>query len=804
MGLLRLTVWHAAAAIAAAAAVPAHGQVVLDGTLGPAGPRVGPNYVIPQSVGRLEGTNLFHSFSQFNVGRGESATFTASQGVAVSNVVARVTGGSPSNIDGLLRSAIPDANLVLVNPAGIAFGEGARLDVQGAFVATTAHDVAFADGARFAAAGDLAGSTFTAAPPRAFGFLAGRTPAPISYTGGPSQQAGLEVPAGRSLSIVGGGVRIVGGRVQSVGGRVSVVSVASAGTVALDPGDGIAAPAFDGFDQLGPVDLLDGASVSGPAGGRVVIRGRDLNLDRSSLLADTDLAPGGGIDVDLAGALTARDATISSQTTGPAPGGPIRLRAAEAVRISGVTAENEPPVSASTLSSGRGGDVTVETASLSISRNAAIIADVGENAATGPDVTGDGGDIDITATRDLLIDGTGAFSLTGIAAQTYGFSTGRSGNITIRTPRLTMIDKGEVTSTTRTSARAGDITVLTGERGQVTIEGRGATTLTGIQSRVGNGPADAAAAEGRGGTITVQTGTLRLTDYVVITATTFGRGDGGDIDVTAGEFTATHTPAAEFTGLFARSERVDARANGGTITVRADRVRLAGGAQISSVSNGRGNAGGVVVAATEFVELDGGSLVSVAADGPGDASGAPAAGDIDLTGGRRIELFGGSSVAASATGSGGNIRLQARDRVRLVDSQITGEARLGDGGRILIDPAAVVLDRSLINGLAGGRDVRVQIEADAFLTSQSRILTDTAVLPPEVDIAGSLARLPGGLTSAAARLQEVCGMRFRGELLSTFFAPGRGGTPPEPAGWQTGLTLWGGLERPHEPRADGQ
>src|SRR3954468_5914245 len=85
-------------------------QVVLDGTLGPAGPRIGPNYVVPMSVGRLVGTNLFHSFAQFNVNQGESLTFTAPSDVPVSNVLARVTGGQPSNINGLIRSAIPGAN----------------------------------------------------------------------------------------------------------------------------------------------------------------------------------------------------------------------------------------------------------------------------------------------------------------------------------------------------------------------------------------------------------------------------------------------------------------------------------------------------------------------------------------------------------------------------------------------------------------------------------------------------------------------------------------------------------------------
>jgi hypothetical protein len=51
-------------------------QIALDGSLGPAGPLVGPNYRIDANVGQIRGSNLFHSFDQFSVPTGGSATFT--------------------------------------------------------------------------------------------------------------------------------------------------------------------------------------------------------------------------------------------------------------------------------------------------------------------------------------------------------------------------------------------------------------------------------------------------------------------------------------------------------------------------------------------------------------------------------------------------------------------------------------------------------------------------------------------------------------------------------------------------------
>ena len=55
---------------------PVHAEITLDGSMGPSGALAGPNYVIGHDLGRLKGTNLFHSFGRFNVMTGESATFT--------------------------------------------------------------------------------------------------------------------------------------------------------------------------------------------------------------------------------------------------------------------------------------------------------------------------------------------------------------------------------------------------------------------------------------------------------------------------------------------------------------------------------------------------------------------------------------------------------------------------------------------------------------------------------------------------------------------------------------------------------
>ena len=131
------TLWLFVAALAACpAAAQNQGLVVRDGTVGSAPKGIVPpgpddlgqaDYLIRADLGEQRGRNLFHSFLRFSIGSGERATFTgegAPDPGAIENVISRVTGGDPSEIDGTLRSTIPGADLWLLNPKGAIFGEG--------------------------------------------------------------------------------------------------------------------------------------------------------------------------------------------------------------------------------------------------------------------------------------------------------------------------------------------------------------------------------------------------------------------------------------------------------------------------------------------------------------------------------------------------------------------------------------------------------------------------------------------------------------------------------------------------------
>ena len=70
--------------------------------------------------------NVFHNFDQFNVTAEQTADFITDS--AVQNVIGSVGGGDPSNIAGELQVSGSDANLYLMNPAGVLIDPEAQLN----------------------------------------------------------------------------------------------------------------------------------------------------------------------------------------------------------------------------------------------------------------------------------------------------------------------------------------------------------------------------------------------------------------------------------------------------------------------------------------------------------------------------------------------------------------------------------------------------------------------------------------------------------------------------------------------------
>lgn len=744
--------WWMPVAIVAVATVSAVGQITLDGTVGPTPPLTGPNYSIPDTVGRTVGNNLFHSFGQFNLSQGEKATFTGPEGIA--NVIARVTGGQLSQIEGTLECTIPGANFFLINPFGIRFGPRAQINVSGSFVASTAHYIKLADGQRFGAVNPN-DSPLSTAPVSAFGFLPDVLIKSIAINGPAVEETPppvVTVGEGKTMAFIGGDITVRNVQLSAVDGRLALLSVASAGELAFDTENLSGTADLSAFAALGRIAVTGSASldVSGNRGGRMIMAGNDINFTGESELYSVyvaafgyDVGNGLGLDFTARNAITIEKANLYCFAFADGHGGDVRLRAPY-IQI------GHGSLGAGTFGLGRAGDIIITADQLQLVNSSGLFSTT-----AGP---GDAGNIQIIANTVRLDSAS-------INTQSFP-DTGRAGNISITADTLTLNNSAAISSSTSDAFAGGEITL------QV-------TTLTIAQ----NSRVEALAyADGQAGNINITAGTILLDDTDTtavfqrgITTSTLGVGSAGNIAITTGSLELRNGARIN------SSSEGAATGDSGNITIAATTVKLSDKSLIASSAAGAGKGGGVTIHAADNVVIQGKSQVSVSSafnDG----------GDVLISAGQTIQLDQGI-ISAKADGNGGNITLTTPRLVYLLNSQITAESVQGNGGNITIDPQFVILNHSLLVASAiEGNGGNVTIVADHYLNSESTIdvssefglVGTVAIIAPNLDLSGQVEVLPADLLDAEALLQPHCGMRLPGGA-SSFLVRGRGGRPIEPA-----------------------
>ena len=456
-----------------------HAEITLDGNFGQNGTLPGPDYLIGANLGRQVGNNLFHSFQDFNLHSHESATFSASN--SINNVISRVTGGNPSNIDGLLRATIPDANLYFFNPYGIMFGPNAELDVQGSFHASTADYLRLGDGGKFDARQPKE-SLLTTAPVTAFGFL--NKPASIDL-----HNSILVVPSGETLTLIGGDL-VMNGDLPSEHisnplstefslilsakfGQINLISTASEGEIIFNK-DGIILNNNQGGNITTNNTLL---MVSDNGAGDIFIRGGHLELKNSELESDSVDQDSGIIDIKVDN-LSLQASEISTDTNGKGQGGQIILKITDTLNMSGISRSGTP--------------------SLIISASEGLLEHAGK-----------GGPIEIEARKIILTEGARITSLTE--------GRGNSGPIVIKASDIFSIS-GKPEGSFRHDQFGKAVTTEISD---------GNTGISGLFSNSRNTEAKA----GDAGTILVQAANLKLTDHAIINASAKNAG-GGNIRIT--------------------------------------------------------------------------------------------------------------------------------------------------------------------------------------------------------------------------------------------------------------------------------
>lgn len=445
--------------------LPGIAQIRTDGSVGPAARTLtGPDYLIPESLGRLSGNNLFHSFRSFNIDYGESATFTTST-AGIANVLGRVSGGEPSYINGgiSLLAASGRPALFLINPAGIVFGYGAWIDVPGAFHVGTADYIGFADGSRFHA--DTAKtSSFSSAPPAAFGFL-GTQRNTLLLT----PWTDLEVYPGQKISVVAGDIGIENAGVHADGGDIRVAAVGLRETEVP-----LSGPLPAAFGNLYILDggWFDAQSIYSNRGGSISVRAGDIYVDGLGNSSGTGFygsalygrGNAATMDIRAESSIGLYDGSFISATTRTrGSGGTVTL-------VSPLIEIIDSLINVSSNSSAKAGTINLSGEQIVLYNGGALQANANS--------TGAAGNIRVDAGELILVSGSNWWQTpSAISVQTAGYVP--AGSIELNAPNVIISDDGQVSgyaSAGEPGATAGNIRIsakrlVLENGGKISLEG---------------------------------------------------------------------------------------------------------------------------------------------------------------------------------------------------------------------------------------------------------------------------------------------------------------------------------------------
>jgi filamentous hemagglutinin family protein len=344
------------------------------------------------------------------------------------------------------------------------------------------------------------------------------------------------------------------------------------------------------------------------------------------------------------------------------------------------------------------------------------------------DVTGNGdGSIYIRAGQFVLDNSE-------VLGQTIGDQD--AGIIDIAAIDLTLLQKARISNSTQGAGRGGHI-VLNIDNA-LTVSGSGDLySLAGLFANALEGSV------GNAGMITINAKTMDISNSTQIANGTFGSGQGGKISIHVADSVTLSSNA----GILASSEVAEG-GDAGEIFIAADNLTMKDGAQITSLTTGKGQGGTVTLNIKDTISLIGignqpSAIGSVAT---GQQSTAGQSGTIDLTT-KHLHIREGAAIASAAYpghGQGGNIHINATDSVTISGSDtyagektfsiITAESRsTKNAGKIVVNTPLLSLSddgrisTAAVKANAGHIEINVaqlQLSNGAIITSENEGIGD--------------------------------------------------------------------------------
>ncbi len=670
-------------------------QITPDGTLDNNSSTIAPNVNIKGNAadridgGATRGANLFHSFQEFNVGESQRVYFANPTGIK--NILTRVTGSNISNILGTL-GVDGGANLFLINPNGILFGNNARLDVAGSFVGTTANSFVFGNGLEFSATNPQTPSSLLTVNPSALlfnqlqvGRIENRSIAPAG-----DNIFGLRVPDGQSLLLVGGEIAINEGKLNAPGGRVELAGIAGEGTVGLNvDGNNLSLIVPDNVAKA-DISLSNQAlvSTSGEGGGAIQVWGKGVTVNGGSQIEASTLGalPGKGLSVN---------ASESVQVVGESPTG-IR---------SGLFAES--------FGTGDAGDLTINTRQLQILAGGKISSST-TNA-------GVAGNLTVNASESVQLIGipdNPNLGSSGIFAASNG--VGNAGDITINTRQLLIQNGAGITTDNEGKGVGGSITV-----NAESVQLVGTAILPQFPNRwYPSKISSNAYSTGPAGKITINTNQLLIQDGAAISARTNGSGAGGSLTVNASQSVKLIGSATNSNSLFpfpsSLLTQTQSTGTAGDLVINTNQLIVREG-QLSASTFAQGNAGNINIETVTMNIIDSQVGSSVYRKGFAGNLTIHAAESVEISG--KIKSFTSNlenpaglfaQVNPRGEGRGGNLTIETK-RLSVSHGGRVQVATFGQGdaGNLTIRASEVeVFDTPVDNLFATGINAGIEVDAD--------------------------------------------------------------------------------------------
>ncbi|MBW4609650.1 MAG: filamentous hemagglutinin N-terminal domain-containing protein [Hassallia sp. WJT32-NPBG1] len=394
------------------------------------------------------------------------------------------------------------------------------------------------------------------------------------------------------------------------------------------------------------------------------------------------------------------------------------------------------------------------------------------------------------------------------------------GELTINTRQLIVRNGARVSASTSRTGSGGNINVNASE--SVELIGTGISP-GGLRS---SGLSVQTRGAGNAGNLTINTKRLIIKDGAEASASTFGRGNGGIVNVKASD-------SVEVSGTSANGQlrsrlvagvgdpadilrngsppSASATGRGGNLAIATRNLNVADGAIVavssrSTAPNAQG-AGNLEVNAKNIRLNNQGTISAETFSGQG--------GDITLQVEDFLLLRGNSRISATAGttqqgGNGGNITINATFVISAPqeNSDITANAFSGQGGKVNINATDIFflepLSRDELSRQLGTSDFlsgtlgdRTQLDPNRLQTNDITAISQdnpnfngqVNINTPDIDPSRGLIALPTIVINSPGLAASDCNA-FIGKEGSEFTITGRGGLPPSPEDFLSSDVVW--------------